>query len=57
MFGLGDSGYPKYNTTAKKLDRRLEALGAARLLPLGLGDDQARRARCALHTHLRECGS
>ncbi len=42
VFGLGDSGYPKYNVTAKKLDRRLEALGAQRLLPLGLGDDQAR---------------
>ena len=44
VFGLGDSGYPKYNVTAKKLDRRLEALGARRLVPLGLGDDQARAA-------------
>ena len=42
VFGLGDSGYPQYNVTAKKLDRRLEQLGAARLLEKGLGDDQAR---------------
>ena len=39
---MGDSGYPKFNVTAKKLVRRLEALGAPQLLPLGLGDDQAR---------------
>lgn len=26
--------YPKYNVTAKKLYRRLEALGAAMLLPV-----------------------
>lgn len=42
VFGLGDSGYPKFNVMAKKLDRRLEALGAQKLVPLGLGDDQAR---------------
>ncbi|PRW18319.1 NADPH-dependent diflavin oxidoreductase 1 isoform X1 [Chlorella sorokiniana] len=42
VFGLGDSGYPKYNVTAKKLFRRLEALGAHMLLPVGLGDDQHR---------------
>jgi sulfite reductase alpha subunit-like flavoprotein len=40
VFGLGDSGYPLFCVAAKKLDRRLEALGAARLLPLGMGDDQ-----------------
>ena len=48
VFGLGDSGYPKYNVTAKKLDRRLAALGAHHLLPLGLGDDQARAGQWAL---------
>ncbi|KAG1663014.1 hypothetical protein FOA52_016029 [Chlamydomonas sp. UWO 241] len=42
VFGLGDSGYPKYNVAAKKLDRRLEGLGATHLLERGLGDDQAR---------------
>ncbi|GAQ81743.1 NADP/FAD dependent oxidoreductase [Klebsormidium nitens] len=40
VFGLGDSGYQKYNITAKKLDRRLLDLGAQPLVPRGLGDDQ-----------------
>lgn len=39
-FGLGDSSYPKYNFTAKRLHRRLEQLGSAALVPLGMGDDQ-----------------
>jgi hypothetical protein len=29
--------YPKYNVVAKKLYRRLEALGAQLLLPVGAG--------------------
>lgn len=40
VFGLGDSGYLKYNVVAKKLDRRLEQLGAGSIAPRGLGDDQ-----------------
>ena len=40
VFGLGDSGYQKYNVTAKKLFRRLEGLGANAIQMLGLGDDQ-----------------
>ncbi len=52
VFGLGDSGYPKFNVVAKKLDRRLDALGARKLLPLGLGDDQARHTRRAAHSLL-----
>ncbi|KIY95289.1 hypothetical protein MNEG_12672 [Monoraphidium neglectum] len=40
VFGLGDSGYVKFNSAAKKLDRRLAALGAIPLLERGLGDDQ-----------------
>ncbi|KAL1530658.1 hypothetical protein AB1Y20_001558 [Prymnesium parvum] len=39
-FGLGDSSYPKFNYAAKRLHRRLEQLGSAALVPLGLGDDQ-----------------
>lgn len=35
-------GYLKYNITAKLLYRRLLALGASSLVPLGLGDDQHR---------------
>jgi hypothetical protein len=45
VFGLGDSGYVHFNVVAKKLDRRLETLGANKLLPLGLGDDQVRSRR------------
>lgn len=40
VFGLGDSGYAKFNVVAKKLDRRLEQLGGIRLIEKGLGDDQ-----------------
>ena len=40
VFGLGDSHYQKYNVAAKRLHRRLLALGASELLDLGLGDDQ-----------------
>ncbi|KAJ7526231.1 hypothetical protein O6H91_17G089100 [Diphasiastrum complanatum] len=40
LFGLGDSGYQKYNIVAKKLDRRLLDLGAKHIVPKGLGDDQ-----------------
>ena len=34
------AGYQKYNVAAKKLDRRLAALGGQALLACGLGDDQ-----------------
>lgn len=40
VFGLGDSGYQKYNFVAKKLDKRLSDLGAAAIIERGLGDDQ-----------------
>lgn len=40
VFGLGDSGYQKYNFVAKKLDKRLLDLGGRPLLDRGLGDDQ-----------------
>ncbi|KAI5294897.1 hypothetical protein KEM52_002920 [Ascosphaera acerosa] len=47
VFGLGDSEYwPRkedkifYNKPGKDLDARLKFLGAKRLAPLGLGDDQ-----------------
>ncbi|XP_022152797.1 NADPH-dependent diflavin oxidoreductase 1 isoform X2 [Momordica charantia] len=40
VFGLGDSGYQKYNFVAKKLDKRLSDLGARAILERGLGDDQ-----------------
>jgi sulfite reductase alpha subunit-like flavoprotein len=40
VFGLGDSAYEKFCWAAKKLDRRLESLGAHRLVIRGEGDDQ-----------------
>ncbi|GMH41133.1 hypothetical protein BSKO_09043 [Bryopsis sp. KO-2023] len=40
VFGLGDSGYQKYNVTGKKLANRLAGLGCDMLIERGLGDDQ-----------------
>lgn len=40
VFGLGDSGYERFNWAAKRLQRRLLALGAKELLPRGDGDEQ-----------------
>lgn len=40
VFGLGDSGYQKYNFVAKKLDKRVSDLGARMIIERGLGDDQ-----------------
>lgn len=40
VFGLGDSGYQKFNFVAKKLDNRLLYLGATAVVERGLGDDQ-----------------
>lgn len=42
LFGLGDSGYQKFNIVAKKLDKRLCDLGAHPIIERGLGDDQHR---------------
>lgn len=40
VFGLGDSGYEKFNWAAKKLQRRLLNLGAIEVLERGDADDQ-----------------
>lgn len=40
VFGLGDTGYVYFNEAAKQIDKRLEELGAQRILPIGLGDDK-----------------
>ncbi|KAI3712928.1 hypothetical protein L1987_71498 [Smallanthus sonchifolius] len=40
VFGLGDSGYQKYNFVAKKLEKRLADLGGTAINEKGLGDDQ-----------------
>ncbi|TIA89805.1 hypothetical protein E3P99_01910 [Wallemia hederae] len=40
VFGLGDSSYTHFNYAAKSLDRRLESLGAQRLIQRGDGDER-----------------
>ena len=40
VFGMGDSSYVFFNESAKKVDEAFEKLGASRIMPLGLGDDQ-----------------
>lgn len=40
VLGLGDSSYEKFNFVAKKLNRRLQQLGANVMIPIGLCDDQ-----------------
>jgi len=40
VLGLGDSGYAQFNFVAKRLDKRLNLLGASRVLEKGLADDQ-----------------
>lgn len=40
VLGLGDSSYEKFNFVAKRLNRRLQQLGANIINPIGLCDDQ-----------------
>lgn len=40
VLGLGDSSYNQFNFVAKRLNRRLQQLGATELIPVGLCDDQ-----------------
>tara|TARA_B110000091_G_scaffold177111_1_gene192245 strand:- start:47 stop:1873 length:1827 start_codon:yes stop_codon:yes gene_type:complete len=40
-FAMGDSGYVFYNSCGTMIDERFEELGGQRLVPVGLGDDQA----------------
>jgi NADPH-ferrihemoprotein reductase len=39
VFGLGNKTYPEYNVIGKQIDKRMEELGATRIYPLGLGND------------------
>lgn len=40
VFGMGDSSYVFFNEAAKKIDEAFAKLGAERLQPIGMGDDQ-----------------
>ena len=40
VFGMGDSSYVFFNEAARKLDEAFEKLGATRIMPVGMGDDQ-----------------
>lgn len=40
VLGLGDSGYEKFNFVAKRLNKRLQQLGANTVMPVGLCDEQ-----------------
>ena len=40
VFGLGDSGYKHFNEAAKIIEQRLVALGAQKMMDIGLGDDK-----------------
>lgn len=39
VFGLGNKTYPEYNVMGKQIDQRMSELGAKRIYPLGLGND------------------
>ena len=55
VFGLGSSKTHKsnYNVVAKMVDARLQALGATRSFPLGLGDDSGWFVRTAMPVNAR----
>lgn len=41
IFGLGNKQYALFNAMARRVDKNLERLGAVRVCPIGLGDDNA----------------
>lgn len=40
VLGMGDSSYSQFNFVAKRLNKRLQQLGASQIVPMGLCDDQ-----------------
>lgn len=40
VLGLGDSSFSQFNFVAKRLNKRLQQLGATGIIPIGLCDDQ-----------------
>lgn len=51
VLGLGDSSYEKFNFVAKRLNKRLQQLGANILVPVGLCDDQHDMGASAVYTN------
>ena len=47
VFGLGNKTYEHYNEIGKYFDKRLEELNGSRIMPLGLGDDDAKFVQLA----------
>ena len=45
VFGCGNRTYEHFNKTAKVIDKRLEQLGAERIMDIGLGDDNGSVSR------------
>ena len=41
IFGLGNKQYALFNAMAKRVNKNLQRLGAVRVCPIGLGDDNA----------------
>lgn len=50
VLGLGDSSYEKFNFVAKRLNKRLQQLGANTIISLGLCDDQHDLGASAVYT-------
>ena len=42
IFGLGNKTYEHFNAMGKYFDKRLEELGATRVVEAGVGDDDAK---------------
>lgn len=51
VLGLGDSSYEKFNFVAKRLNKRLQQLGANIMIPVGLCDDQHDLGASAVYTN------
>lgn len=42
VFGLGNKTYEHFNAMGKYVDKRLEELGATRVVEAGVGDDDGK---------------
>lgn len=51
VLGIGDSSYEKFNFVAKRLNKRLQQLGANIMMPVGLCDEQHDLGASAVYTN------